>query len=163
MVRDALSAIRPVVAEGPVFRGNCGPYTDRGIRNLLAVLSWRADLSHVHPHEFRHDTARRLVEHVDLPTVAALLGHSRLDTVRVYAQPNVYALDRARREPRAPGLTSASFLAHIKGVHLSRRGCSVGDRFTDVLEDELVAHDAITAVARSELLAAGQPSKRRSG
>jgi hypothetical protein len=32
---------------------------------------------------------------VDLPTVAALLGHSRLDTVRIYTQPDVAALERA--------------------------------------------------------------------
>jgi site-specific recombinase XerD len=49
----------------------------------------------VHPHRFRHDTARRLVEAVDLPTVAALLGHSRLDTLRIYAQPDETALKRA--------------------------------------------------------------------
>jgi site-specific recombinase XerD len=36
-----------------------------------------------------------LVERVDLPTVAALLGHSRLDTVRLYAQPYAAALERA--------------------------------------------------------------------
>jgi hypothetical protein len=35
------------------------------------------------------------VEAVDLPTVAALLGHSRLDTVRVYRQPDQAALERA--------------------------------------------------------------------
>jgi site-specific recombinase XerD len=95
VVRDALGAIRPIPAEGPVFRGKRGPYTDRGIRNLLAVLGRRADVPHVHPHRFRHDTARRLVEHVDLPTVAALLGHSRLDTVRIYAQPDEATLERA--------------------------------------------------------------------
>ena len=83
------------MAEGPVFCGKRGPYTDRGVRNLLAVLGRRADVSHVHPHRFRHDTARRLVEVVDLPTVAALLGHSRLDTVRIYAQPDEAALERA--------------------------------------------------------------------
>jgi site-specific recombinase XerD len=94
-VREAPSAIRPVLADGPVFRGKRGPYTDRGIRNLLAVLGRRADVPHVHPHRFRHDTARRLVEHVDLPTAAALLGHSRLDTVRIYAQPDQAALERA--------------------------------------------------------------------
>ena len=44
---------------------------------------------------FRHDAARRLVETVDLPTVAALLGHSRLDTIRIYAQPDESALQRA--------------------------------------------------------------------
>jgi integrase/recombinase XerC len=94
-VREALSAIRPVLADGPVFRGKRGPYTDRGIRNLLAVLGRRADVPHVHPHRFRHDAARRLVEHVDLPTEAALLGHSRLDTVRICAQPDQAALERA--------------------------------------------------------------------
>ena len=94
-VREAFSAIRPVVAEGPVFRSKRGPYTDRGIRNLLAVLGRRADVAHVHPHRFRHDAARRLVETVDLPTVAALLGHSRLDTIRIYAQPDESALERA--------------------------------------------------------------------
>ena len=94
-VRDALNGVRPSIAEGPVFRGKRGPYTDRGIRNLLAVLGRRADVAHVHPHRFRHDTARRLVEEVDLPTVAALLGHSRLDTIRIYAQPDEAALQRA--------------------------------------------------------------------
>ena len=94
-VRDALNGVRPSIAEGPVFRGKRGPYTDRGIRNLLAVLGRRADVAHVHPHRFRHDTARRLVEAVDLPTVAALLGHSRLDTIRIYAQPDEAALRRA--------------------------------------------------------------------
>jgi integrase len=95
LVRDALNGVRPALVEGPIFRGRRGPYTDRGIRNLLAVLGRRANVSHVHPHRFRHDTARRLVEHVDLPTVAALLGHSRLDTVRMYAQPDLQALERA--------------------------------------------------------------------
>jgi site-specific recombinase XerD len=94
-VRDALQTLRPVAAEGPVFRGKRGPYTDRGVRNLLAVLGRRANVAHVHPHRFRHDTARRLVEAVDLPTAAALLGHSRLDTVRLYTEPDESALERA--------------------------------------------------------------------
>jgi site-specific recombinase XerD len=97
-VRQALGAIRPVPADGPIFRGKRGPYTDRGIRNLLAVLGRRADVDHVHPHRFRHDAARRLVEAVDLPTVAALLGHSRLDTVLIYTQPDRAALERAVAE-----------------------------------------------------------------
>jgi integrase len=94
-VREALEAVRPALAEGPVFRGKRGPYTDRGIRNLLAVLGRRAEVAHVHPHRFRHDAARRLIETVDLPTAAALLGHSRLDTIRIYAQPDEAALERA--------------------------------------------------------------------
>jgi integrase len=51
----------------------------------------------VHPHRFRHDTGRRLVEAVDLPTVAAWLGHERVDTVRIYSQPDEAALERASR------------------------------------------------------------------
>jgi integrase/recombinase XerC len=96
-VREALVAIRPAhePPAGPLFRGKRGPYTDRGIRNLLAALGRRSEVEHVHPHRFRHDAARRLVEQVDLPTVAALLGHSRLDTVRLYAQPDAAALERA--------------------------------------------------------------------
>jgi integrase/recombinase XerC len=73
---------------GAVFRGKRDPYTPRGVRDLLRVLGRRAGVAGVHPHRFRHDAARRLVAAgVDLPTVAALLGHTRLDTVRRYAQP----------------------------------------------------------------------------
>jgi integrase/recombinase XerC len=61
----------------------------------VAELGRRAGVAGVYPHRFRHDAARRLVEAVDLPTVAALLGHSRLDTVRVYSQPDQTALERA--------------------------------------------------------------------
>jgi integrase/recombinase XerD len=66
-VRDALDGVRPAIVEGPIFRGRRGAYTDRGIRNLLAVLGRRAEVTNVHPHRFRHDAARRLVEAVDLP------------------------------------------------------------------------------------------------
>ncbi len=55
----------------------------------------RADVVDGHPHRFRHDAARRLVEATDLPTVAARLGHERLDTVRIYSQPDEAALERA--------------------------------------------------------------------
>jgi integrase/recombinase XerC len=94
-VRATVQAIRPEPAEGSLFLGKRGPYTDRGIRNLLAQLGRRADVDNVHPHRFRHDTARRLVAQVDLPTVAAFLGHSRLDTVRIYSQPDRDTLQRA--------------------------------------------------------------------
>jgi integrase/recombinase XerC len=65
------------------------------VRNVLAVLGRRANVAHVHPHRFRHDTVRRLVEAMDLATAAALLGHSRLDTIRIYTQPDESALERA--------------------------------------------------------------------
>jgi hypothetical protein len=67
-VRETLQAIKPEHATGPIFRGKRGPYTDRGIRNLLAELGRRAGVNQVHPHRFRHDIARRLIEQVGLPT-----------------------------------------------------------------------------------------------
>lgn len=91
----AVRPAAPAPATGRLSRGKRGPYTDRGVRSLLATLGRRAGVADVHPHRFRHDTARRLVESVDLPTVAALLGHSRLDTVRLYSQPDAAALERA--------------------------------------------------------------------
>jgi integrase/recombinase XerD len=96
--RKALEAIQPTAPDdtvGAVFRGKRGPYTARGIEYLVAELGRRAQVPNVHPHRFRHDTARRLVEAVDLPTVAAWLGHERLDTVRIYSQPDEAALERA--------------------------------------------------------------------
>jgi integrase len=68
--------------------------------NFLPAAFWPtfaliSAVPHVHPHRFRHHTTRRLVEHVDLPTVAALLGDSRLDAVRIYAQPDEATLERA--------------------------------------------------------------------
>jgi integrase/recombinase XerC len=96
--RKALEVIQPKPPEqasGAIFRGKRGPYTARGIEYLLAELGRRANVPRVHPHRFRHDTGRRLVESVDLPTVAAWLGHQRLDTVRIYSQPDEAALERA--------------------------------------------------------------------
>jgi len=96
--RKTLEAIQPTFSEyavGAVFRGKRGPYTARGIEYLVAELGRRANVSNVHPHRFRHDAGRRLVEAVDLPTVAAWLGHERLDTVRIYSQPDEAALERA--------------------------------------------------------------------
>jgi integrase len=73
LVRDALNGVRPALAEGPIFRCKRGPYTDRGIRNLLAILGGRANVSHVHPHRFRHDTARRQPDEAALERATAAL------------------------------------------------------------------------------------------
>jgi integrase len=60
-----------------------------------ATLAFAQELSTCTRTRLRHDTARRLVEASDLPTVAAWLGHKRLDTVRLYSQPDEAALERA--------------------------------------------------------------------
>jgi integrase/recombinase XerC len=99
-VREALGVIHSLAppgmpVRGPILRGKRGPYTDRGVRPLLAPRDRCAGAVDVHPHRFRHDAARRLVESVDLPAVAALLGPSQLETVRIYRQPDGAALTRA--------------------------------------------------------------------
>jgi site-specific recombinase XerD len=84
------------MAQARSSSANGAAYTARGIRDLLTTLGRRAGVEDVHPHRFRHDCARQLVAAgVDLPTVAALLGHSRLDTVRLYSQPGEDELQRA--------------------------------------------------------------------
>lgn len=95
-VRKALEAIRPdPAATGPVFRGKRGPYTARGIGDLLAELGRRANVQAVHPHRFRHDVARRLLVETDLATTAKVLGHRRFDSLRIYTQPSAEDLQRA--------------------------------------------------------------------
>jgi site-specific recombinase XerC len=86
---DTMSAV------SAVFCGKRGPYTPRGIEYLVAELGRRANVTNVHPHRFRHDAARRLVESADLPTVVTWLVHERLDTVRIYSQPDEAAFERA--------------------------------------------------------------------
>jgi site-specific recombinase XerD len=95
---QALEAVRvqlPGQPSGAIFRGKRGPYTARGIEYVVAELGRRAQVASVHPHRFRLDAGRRLVESLDLPTAAARLGHERLDTVRIYSQPDEAALERA--------------------------------------------------------------------
>lgn len=96
--RAAPSAIRPVTANRPIFCGERGPYTDRGSRNRLAALR-------------RRECAARSLTPIPPRRGAAscrgngsanrgrLLGHSRLDTIRIYTQPNGPVLERGR--PRA--------------------------------------------------------------
>ena len=66
---------------GPIFPGKRDPYTERGVRTLLATLDRRVGITGVQPHRFRHG-ARRLVATVGGSTVAAHPGHSCLDSAR---------------------------------------------------------------------------------
>jgi Phage integrase family len=99
--------------DGVGVRGKRGPYTTRGIRYLLAELGRRAEVAHVHPHRFRHDTARRLVEAADLPAVAAWLGHERLDTVRIYSRPD----DELKKAPSVSETIDWARTRQILGIN----------------------------------------------
>ena len=89
--RTALTAwlrVRPNVGEA-LFPGSAGGHlTDRSLRRSLVAVG-RAVGLRLSPHTLRHTYVTRLVRQgVDLPTVAELAGHCRLETTRRYARPS---------------------------------------------------------------------------
>lgn len=93
-VRRALNAWleERKAGEGSVFE-----LTPSGAYRRLAEMGRRAGVE-VHPHTLRHTLAKNLVDAgVGLHEVAALLGHSSLNTTRVYVTPGERDLERAIR------------------------------------------------------------------
>lgn len=85
--------------EGRLFLNRCGePITARGLAQQVKECARRCGIeeSRVHPHAFRHYFAKRCLAcgGVDLPTLADMLGHSSIETTRIY-------LRRSSREQRA--------------------------------------------------------------
>lgn len=78
-------------AEGAVFAG----LTPSGAQRRLGEIGRRAGVE-VHPHTLRHTFAKNLVDRgVGLERVAMLLGHSSLNTTRVYVVPGERDLVKA--------------------------------------------------------------------
>src|SRR5687767_2803211 len=72
------------------------PLTGRGIYGVIVGAARRAGLEDVSPHTLRHTFARATLDAgAELVDVAALLGHSRLDTTALYTQPSARDLERA--------------------------------------------------------------------
>jgi hypothetical protein len=92
-----LLAERYDYAGGAVFRGKRGQYTARGVEYSVAELGRRAQVPNVHRHCFRHATTRpgAWSSRSTCPRSRPGWGHERLDTVRIYSQPDQAALDRA--------------------------------------------------------------------
>lgn len=90
-VRKALKAWLEVQGgTGAVF-----DLTPSGAYRRLVEIGRRAGVE-VHPHTLRHTLAKNLVDAgVGLHEVAALLGHSSLNTTRVYVTPGERDLERA--------------------------------------------------------------------
>jgi site-specific recombinase XerD len=84
--------------EGPVFQGQRGPLTPRGVQSMLAAYTGilagpGATLS---PHVLRHTFCKNLVDAgVDLPRIATLAGHETLETTRRYCEPSAQDLENA--------------------------------------------------------------------
>ena len=88
--------VRPEADHRRVFTGSGGePLQARGVQHRLAELGRLAKVA-VTPHTLRHTFAKNLVDAgVTLEKVAALLGHSSLNTTRVYTTPSALDLEKA--------------------------------------------------------------------
>ena len=76
--------------EGKFFDG----LSSRSVQRVLARIGQDADLEHLTPHVLRHTFAKNLVDGGGLEKVAALLGHSNLNTTRIYITPNQKDLEQ---------------------------------------------------------------------
>lgn len=85
------------LSKGGEEAGSLFDLTPSGAYRRLVELGRRAGVE-VHPHTLRHTLAKNLVDAgVGLHEVAALLGHSSLNTTRVYVTPGERDLERAMR------------------------------------------------------------------
>lgn len=89
--RAALRAwlkVRPTSTSNSVFISQkSGSLCQRAIANIITGLAAQANLN-LNPHSLRHSFAKNLVDAgVDLRTVADLMGHSSLETTRLYTMP----------------------------------------------------------------------------
>ncbi len=99
-VRRALNTYlkkRPVSLSEALFLGQRGGgLKPRAVEHLLTKYAYLAQLPGVTPHTLRHSFGKHLLDlGSDLVTVAALLGHSKLQTVAIYTTPSQRDLEKA--------------------------------------------------------------------
>lgn len=69
-----------------------------GVRAMLKVLAFEAEVEHVHPHKFRRTLATDLSRHgMPIQEVASILGHDRIDTTMRYVVLNKDDIKNAYR------------------------------------------------------------------
>lgn len=98
--RAALSswlAVRPASESDALFLSQKGgALSARAIAQRVGELGAQAGIDGLHPHRLRHSCAKNLVDQgVGLEKVALLLGHSRLETTRLYTMPSAHDLQSA--------------------------------------------------------------------
>lgn len=82
--------------EAFIFNGQRGVLSSRGVQLMLKRLRTTEELGIISPHQLRHTFCKNLVDAgVSLEKVAALAGHERLDTTKLYCQPSFADLDDA--------------------------------------------------------------------
>ncbi|WP_062158985.1 tyrosine-type recombinase/integrase [Bellilinea caldifistulae] len=98
-VRQALKAWldeRPQVAGDDLFLSRTGkPLSERDVQRMVAEYARIAGVE-ASPHTLRHTFATRAIEKgVDVATLAAILGHSRLETTGRYLHPTAERIQEA--------------------------------------------------------------------
>jgi len=98
--RAALSAwlaVRPTSEAPALFLSQKGgALSARALAQRIEELGAQAGIDGLHPHRLRHSCAKNLVDQgVGLEKVALLLGHSRLETTRLYTMPSEHDLQAA--------------------------------------------------------------------
>jgi site-specific recombinase XerD len=97
--------VETVGPETPIFWSTWGkpglgktraPMTDKNIWRLCKTYGRMIGYPELKPHDLRHGVAMEVLEQQhDLEQVRALLGHSRIDTIQVYASIKPPQLKRA--------------------------------------------------------------------
>ena len=73
-----------------------GSLSSRSVQRIVERYGQQAGIENLTPHILRHTFAKNLVDQgVGLEKVAALLGHSSLNTTRIYITPNEMDLEQA--------------------------------------------------------------------
>ena len=103
--RQALQAwldVRPITADDAVWistETDCA-LTVRSVQHVFERYGRAAHVEHLSPHVLRHCFGKNLIDaEVSLEKVAALLGHSNLNTTRIYITPSEQDLAQAVERP----------------------------------------------------------------
>jgi site-specific recombinase XerD len=88
--------VRPKAAADSIFVGQRGQgVSSRAVQLLITKYGRLAGLEDVTPHTLRHSFGKHALDAgADLVSVAALLGHQRLDTTAIYTTPSQRDLER---------------------------------------------------------------------
>lgn len=76
---------RPLTKEKYLFQSQRGSLTRTAVFRILKGYGKRKGID-VNPHSLRHTLARKLLESNEITTVQKILGHSCIETVRLYTQ-----------------------------------------------------------------------------
>lgn len=93
---DAYLEVRRATDDELVFIGQRGALKEQAVQLVVKKYARQAGLEDVTAHVLRHSFGKQAIEAgIGLETVAALLGHEKLDTTRIYTQPHLSDLEAA--------------------------------------------------------------------